>query len=148
MMCPADTPEGEACGLVKNLALLAHVTSDDEKDNERLRQICYDLGVEDVSLFSGEEINAKSTYLVFLNGLIVGKPCCSCFSLLLTPGRHPRVSYDLGRPHPHPPPRRPHGRVRQRLSQCGAEGGVHRLGRWQGLQAATGAGQWENEVDG
>ena len=30
MICPADTPEGEACGLVKNLALLAHVTTDEE----------------------------------------------------------------------------------------------------------------------
>ena len=30
MMCPADTPEGEACGLVKNLALLSHVTNDDD----------------------------------------------------------------------------------------------------------------------
>ena len=30
MMCPCDTPEGEACGLVKNLALLAHVTNDEE----------------------------------------------------------------------------------------------------------------------
>jgi DNA-directed RNA polymerase III subunit RPC2 len=29
MLCPADTPEGEACGLVKNLALLAHITTDD-----------------------------------------------------------------------------------------------------------------------
>ncbi|RYH19425.1 DNA-directed RNA polymerase subunit B [archaeon] len=72
MMCPADTPEGEACGLVKNLALLAHVTSDNEAENDRLRMICFDLGAEDVTLFSGEEINAKSTYLVFLNGLIVG----------------------------------------------------------------------------
>lgn len=41
MMCPADTPEGEACGLVKNLALLAHVTTDDEQD---IQSICYDLG--------------------------------------------------------------------------------------------------------
>ena len=30
MLCPADTPEGETCGLVKNLALLAHVTTDAE----------------------------------------------------------------------------------------------------------------------
>lgn len=72
MMCPADTPEGEACGLVKNLALLAHVTNDEESENEHLKQICCDLGVEDVTLFTGEEINAPSTYLVFLNGLIVG----------------------------------------------------------------------------
>ena len=44
MMCPADTPEGEACGLVKNLALLAHVTNDEESENEYLKQICFDLG--------------------------------------------------------------------------------------------------------
>ena len=37
MMCPADTPEGEACGLVKNLALLAHVTNDEESEDENLR---------------------------------------------------------------------------------------------------------------
>lgn len=27
MLCPCDTPEGESCGLVKNLALLSHVTT-------------------------------------------------------------------------------------------------------------------------
>ncbi len=42
MMCPADTPEGEACGLVKNLALLAHVTNDE--DSDKLLGICLDLG--------------------------------------------------------------------------------------------------------
>ncbi|WRX14959.1 RNA polymerase Rpb2, partial [Theobroma cacao] len=31
MFCPSDTPEGEACGLVKNLALMTHVTTDDEE---------------------------------------------------------------------------------------------------------------------
>lgn len=31
MLCPCDTPEGEACGLVKNLALMAHVTTDEEE---------------------------------------------------------------------------------------------------------------------
>jgi DNA-directed RNA polymerase III subunit RPC2 len=31
MLCPSDTPEGESCGLVKNLALLTHVTTDDEE---------------------------------------------------------------------------------------------------------------------
>ena len=28
MLCPSDTPEGESCGLVKNLALTTHVTTD------------------------------------------------------------------------------------------------------------------------
>ena len=27
LVCPSDTPEGEQCGLVKSLALLAHVTT-------------------------------------------------------------------------------------------------------------------------
>ena len=70
MMCPADTPEGEACGLVKNLALLAHVTDDEE--DEELRRMCYDLAVEDVCLLTGREINAPGTTLVFLNGLMIG----------------------------------------------------------------------------
>lgn len=28
VLCPSDTPEGESCGLVKNLALTTHVTTD------------------------------------------------------------------------------------------------------------------------
>lgn len=31
MLCPCDTPEGESCGLVKNLALMTHVTTDQEE---------------------------------------------------------------------------------------------------------------------
>lgn len=31
MVCPCDTPEGEACGLVKNLTLMTHVTIDEEE---------------------------------------------------------------------------------------------------------------------
>lgn len=26
MVCPAETPEGQACGLVKNLSLMAYIT--------------------------------------------------------------------------------------------------------------------------
>jgi DNA-directed RNA polymerase III subunit RPC2 len=70
MMCPADTPEGEACGLVKNLALLAHVTTDDNEQD--MQSLCYDLGVEDVTTCTGDELNAPNIYLIFLNGLIVG----------------------------------------------------------------------------
>lgn len=32
MICPADTPEGESCGLVKNLALISHITTDSEEE--------------------------------------------------------------------------------------------------------------------
>ena len=55
MLCPADTPEGETCGLVKNLALLAHVTSDE--DAQPIRRLCFDLGVEDVQVRCQLEIN-------------------------------------------------------------------------------------------
>ncbi len=70
MLCPADTPEGESCGLVKNLALLAHVTGDE--DPARITRLCYDLGVEDVNTLTGAEINCEGTYLVFMNGRIIG----------------------------------------------------------------------------
>lgn len=32
MICPCDTPEGESCGLVKNLALMTHVTTDEDEE--------------------------------------------------------------------------------------------------------------------
>ena len=69
MLCPADTPEGEACGLVKNLALLAHITTG-EDDIAPVERLCRDLGVEDAKRLTGHEI--QSTFLVFLNGLIMG----------------------------------------------------------------------------
>lgn len=41
MLCPSDTPEGESCGLVKNLSLMAHVTIDE--DERPLIQVrCFD----------------------------------------------------------------------------------------------------------
>ncbi|XP_020576393.1 DNA-directed RNA polymerase III subunit 2 isoform X2 [Phalaenopsis equestris] len=71
MLCPCDTPEGEGCGLTKNLALMTHVTSDEEEGP--LIEWCYSLGVEDVEMLSGAELHARDTFLVMLNGLILGK---------------------------------------------------------------------------
>mmetsp|Transcript_12576 Transcript_12576/g.38842 ORF Transcript_12576/g.38842 Transcript_12576/m.38842 type:complete len:1045 (-) Transcript_12576:245-3379(-) len=71
MLCPADTPEGETCGLVKNLALLAHVTTDAEV--EKMKELCFDLGVEQLGHLHGAESNTFAhAYLVFLNGLAIG----------------------------------------------------------------------------
>mmetsp|Transcript_19365 Transcript_19365/g.63113 ORF Transcript_19365/g.63113 Transcript_19365/m.63113 type:complete len:1117 (+) Transcript_19365:98-3448(+) len=71
MLCPADTPEGETCGLVKNLALLAHVTTDAEV--EKTKRSCFDLGVEQLGYLNGAELNSHpGAYLVFLNGLVIG----------------------------------------------------------------------------
>ncbi|KAG9137414.1 hypothetical protein Leryth_021169 [Lithospermum erythrorhizon] len=71
MLCPCDTPEGESCGLVKNLALLTHVTTD--QDEGPIISLCYCLGVEDLELLSGEELHMPNSFLVMLNGLILGK---------------------------------------------------------------------------
>ncbi|KAM4113443.1 hypothetical protein ACJW30_05G221000 [Castanea mollissima] len=71
MLCPCDTPEGEACGLVKNLALMTHVTTDEEEGP--LISLCYYLGVEDLELLSGEELHTPNSFLVIFNGLILGK---------------------------------------------------------------------------
>lgn len=70
MLCPSDTPEGESCGLVKNLALMAHVTVDE--DEQPLVQAAFNLGVEDLNMVSSEEMNAPESYLIFLNGLVLG----------------------------------------------------------------------------
>ncbi|OMH79483.1 DNA-directed RNA polymerase III subunit RPC2, partial [Zancudomyces culisetae] len=70
MLCPSDTPEGELCGLVKNLALMTHITTDDEA--EPIEKALFMLGVEDISLLSGTEIYDKGSYVVMLNGALVG----------------------------------------------------------------------------
>ncbi|KAM0887569.1 hypothetical protein ACQ4PT_028931 [Festuca glaucescens] len=71
MICPCDTRVGELCGLTKSLALVAHVTTDQE--DGPLMNLCYSLGVEDLSILSGEEIHAPGSFLVMFNGLILGK---------------------------------------------------------------------------
>ncbi|XP_035736738.1 DNA-directed RNA polymerase III subunit RPC2-like [Vespa mandarinia] len=70
MLCPSDTPEGESCGLVKNLALMTHITT--EVEEEPIIRLAFNLGVENVNILGGEEINNKDVYMVFLNGNILG----------------------------------------------------------------------------
>ena len=70
MLCPSDTPEGESCGLVKNLALMTHITT--EHNEEQVVRLAYNCGVEDMRLLSGEEVSDKRIFTVFLNGNILG----------------------------------------------------------------------------
>ncbi|XP_028968904.1 DNA-directed RNA polymerase III subunit RPC2 isoform X2 [Galendromus occidentalis] len=69
MLCPSDTPEGEACGLVKNMALLAHITINSSAD---LTDFFISLGVQDVRLLCGAEFSHSHIYHVFHNGVIKG----------------------------------------------------------------------------
>lgn len=57
MLCPSDTPEGEACGLVKNLALMTHITTD--TDEMPIRRMMAAIGVEDIHLLTGIEIHDR-----------------------------------------------------------------------------------------
>lgn len=66
MLCPSDTPEGESCGLVKNLALTTHVTTDTPE--LPLLKLAIDLGMEDAALMSGDELHSLDHTLIFLNG--------------------------------------------------------------------------------
>ncbi|KAK6432036.1 DNA-directed RNA polymerase III complex subunit Rpc2 [Oleoguttula sp. CCFEE 5521] len=66
MLCTSDTPEGEACGLVKNLALMTHITTSDEEGP--IRTVVFTLGAEDVTTTAGQEIYGDGSYMIFLNG--------------------------------------------------------------------------------
>ena len=66
----SDTPEGESCGLVKNLALMTHITT--ELNEGPIIRLAYNCGVEDMRLLSGEEVSDKRIFTVFLNGNILG----------------------------------------------------------------------------
>ncbi|PSN68474.1 DNA-directed rna polymeras-like protein III subunit [Corynespora cassiicola Philippines] len=66
MLCTSDTPEGEACGLVKNLALMTHITTED--DEEPIHKMIFHLGAEDIRIQTGTEIHAEGSYSVCLNG--------------------------------------------------------------------------------
>lgn len=46
MVCPAETPEGSACGLVKNLSLMAFVSVGSQ--TKILSDILEDFGVEEL----------------------------------------------------------------------------------------------------
>uniref|UniRef100_A0A8D8LBS9 DNA-directed RNA polymerase n=2 Tax=Cacopsylla melanoneura TaxID=428564 RepID=A0A8D8LBS9_9HEMI len=92
MLCPSDTPEGEACGLVKNLALMTHITT--ENDEKNMLKIMYNIGIEHIALFNGEELSSPGVYLVFVNGILAGITChhrevMSVFRMLRRRGRIP-----------------------------------------------------------
>lgn len=75
MLCPADTPEGEQCGLIKNLSLMATVSTGLGEGADRImRPLLQGLGVQSADLLSGDEMtpDSKDTMLVFCNGQLIG----------------------------------------------------------------------------
>jgi DNA-directed RNA polymerase III subunit RPC2 len=70
VLCPSDTPEGESCGLVKNLALLTHVTTGDHE--APLRRVAFNLGVNPLLCAGPAALTARDAHLVLLNGNLLG----------------------------------------------------------------------------
>ncbi|CAG9460853.1 unnamed protein product [Pedinophyceae sp. YPF-701] len=67
-ICPAETPEGTSCGLVKNLALMCHVTV--EQSPEPALDLLEDLGVSRLyEIAPGDLVNC---FKVMVNGAWVG----------------------------------------------------------------------------
>lgn len=66
VLCPCDTPEGESCGLIKNLALMTHITTDDEEGP--VRRLVFILGARDIESANGRDLYADGTYIILING--------------------------------------------------------------------------------
>lgn len=70
MICPAETPEGAACGLVKNLALMAFVSVGSAAT--QMISILEDFGVEKLSEITQPMVATGKHVKVFVNGNWVG----------------------------------------------------------------------------
>jgi len=70
MVCPAETPEGQACGLVKNLSLMALVSVG--SPISILTRVLEDQGVEDLSTLDPHILQNKDLVKVFVNGNWIG----------------------------------------------------------------------------
>lgn len=68
MLCTSDTPEGEACGLVKNLALMTHITVESGEEPVKKFILAMDPEVEPIRQFVGAEIHAEGSYIITVNG--------------------------------------------------------------------------------
>ncbi len=68
MVCPSETPEGQACGLTKNLALMAYVSV--SNTSLAVREFCKEFGVVDLDQVTKDDL--VSAVRVFVNGEWLG----------------------------------------------------------------------------
>ncbi|KAI9032401.1 DNA-directed RNA polymerase II subunit RPB2 [Hyaloraphidium curvatum] len=68
MVCPAETPEGQACGLVKNMALMAYVTVGSPA--APILSFLNEWGMEELEDIQPSQI--KSATKIFVNGMWCG----------------------------------------------------------------------------
>jgi len=70
MICPAETPEGQACGLVKNLTLMALVSVG--SDSRDIIHKLQDWGVKEFEQLTTDDLNNPKMTKVFVNGNWIG----------------------------------------------------------------------------
>lgn len=70
IVCPSDTPEGESCGLVKNLALMCQISTEDA-DKEIYKICSQSTYVVPFGILDFDRLEYGLHYL-FINGVIVG----------------------------------------------------------------------------
>lgn len=68
MICPAETPEGQACGLVKNLSLMAYISVG--SPSAPLIEFLEECGVESLEEMSISQL--KNATKIFVNGVWIG----------------------------------------------------------------------------
>lgn len=68
MVCPAETPEGHQCGLIKNLALMTYITVGSHSD--RVRTLLRDRLMEPLEHVTPDRIHGATK--VFVNGAWIG----------------------------------------------------------------------------
>eukprot|EP00993_Chasmostoma_nieuportense_P004118 NODE_47_length_3746_cov_20.153357_g43_i0.p1 GENE.NODE_47_length_3746_cov_20.153357_g43_i0~~NODE_47_length_3746_cov_20.153357_g43_i0.p1 ORF type:complete len:1204 (+),score=381.96 NODE_47_length_3746_cov_20.153357_g43_i0:29-3640(+) len=73
MLCPAETPEGQACGLVKNLSLMALVSVGSKKGYaDQLKEFLEEWSTENLEEISASVIAQPTTTKVFVDGCWIG----------------------------------------------------------------------------
>ncbi|KAJ9657739.1 DNA-dependent RNA polymerase II [Coniosporium apollinis] len=71
LVCPAETPEGQACGLVKNLSLMCYVTVGYPAESSGIVSFLKDRGMDYLEEIEPRLDQGRSTK-VFLNGVWLG----------------------------------------------------------------------------
>ncbi|EJW03931.1 hypothetical protein EDEG_01777, partial [Edhazardia aedis USNM 41457] len=69
MVCPAETPEGQACGLVKNLSLLCYISVG--SNSAKISEYLDEWGVVNLEMLENSKYSKKYTK-VFVNGVWQG----------------------------------------------------------------------------
>ena len=95
MICPSETPEGQAVGLVKNLAMTAEITLDIPFDNIIIYIDKYIVKLKDICIY---EFNKTDHTMLFINGNWLGYIVNDNIKELLD---YFKLNRELGNIHPH-----------------------------------------------